>query len=97
MHVYGLLTKPNFSCRMSDDLYSRYAALTPPGKLELVLDEENYGDIHLGAIADEMDDNYEATLVPYLEITYREMSDIKKGVYKDEPALQRYYYIMLEN
>ena len=70
--------------------YQDFAKLAPPGKLELVLDEEHNGvDTHLGLIADELDEGeMETSLCPALGLKTK--PDINNVVnskrYRDEPA-----------
>lgn len=68
--------------------YDDYAAMVPPGKLELKLDEQFHGvEKHLGKIADKMVD-WDTKLAPYLDIKQREIDDIQVK-FRDQPEHQR--------
>ena len=77
------------------DQYKALAAMAPEGKLQLLVDFENRGDLHLTAIAEELDEDVLAdTLCPRWGIKPVHVKDIKTKN-RDNPQRMRYELIYL--
>ena len=76
------------------DQYKALAAMAPEGKLQLIVDSENRGDLHLSLIAEELDEDVLAdTLCPRWGIKTCHVKDIKKK-YRENLQGMRYVSIL---